>query len=43
MKELKSKLRDLKNYPMNSKERTFLENQIGTLNNQLGFFDKLLN
>lgn len=43
MKELKSKLRDWKKYPMNSKERTFLENQIGTLNNQLGFFDKLLN
>ena len=43
MKELKSKLRDWKKYPMNSKERTFLENQIGTLNKQLGFFDKLLN
>ena len=43
MKELKSKLRDFKKYPMDSKERTFLLNQIGTLNNQLGFFDKLLN
>jgi hypothetical protein len=43
MKELKSKLLDFKKYPMDSKERTFLLNQIGTLNNQLGFFDKLLN
>lgn len=43
MKELKSKLRDFKKYPMDSKERTFVLNQIGTLNNQLGFFDNILN
>jgi hypothetical protein len=43
MKELKSKLRNYNKYPANSKERALLENQIGVLNEQLGFFDSLLN
>jgi hypothetical protein len=43
MKELKSKFRDYNKYPANSKERAILENQIGVLNEQLGFFDSLLN
>jgi hypothetical protein len=43
MKELKSKFRDYNKYPANSKERALLENQIGVLNEQLGFFDSLLN
>jgi hypothetical protein len=43
MNELKPKLRNYNKYPANSKERAFLENQFGTLNKQLGFFDDLLN
>ena len=43
MKELKSKLNNYNKYPINSKERALLENQIGLLNNQLGFFGSLLN
>jgi hypothetical protein len=40
--KLRSEKRNMSKYPMNSKERQFLDLQIATLQNQLGFFAKRL-
>jgi hypothetical protein len=40
--KLRAEKKNMSKYPMNSKERQFLDLQIATLQNQLGFFAKRL-
>jgi hypothetical protein len=39
--KLRAEKRNISKYPMNSKERQFLDLQIATLQNQLGFFERM--